>query len=77
MADTPVSSRLHVLQAVEDGWNAFTKAPWPFVLFSLLVGVLSNVAFELGLAGRRAPPQLLRVFASRGDVARVVPAGRS
>ncbi|EAQ70551.1 putative conserved membrane protein [Synechococcus sp. RS9909] len=46
MADTPVSSRLHVLKAVEDGWNAFTKAPWPFVLFALIVGVLS-VVFQL------------------------------
>jgi uncharacterized membrane protein len=46
MADTPVSTRLHVLRAVEDGWNAFTKAPWPFVLFALIVGVLS-VVFQL------------------------------
>lgn len=50
MADTPVSSRLHVLQAVEDGWKAFTKAPWPFVLFALLVGVLSVVFQVIGNA---------------------------
>ena len=38
MTETPANKRLHVLQAVEDGWNAFTKAPWPLVLFTLLAG---------------------------------------
>jgi len=42
----PDSGRLHVLQAVEDGWTAFTKAPWQFVLFTLLIGVLSFI-FQL------------------------------
>ena len=46
MTATPDGGRLHVLKAVEDGWNAFTKAPWPFILFTLLVGLLS-VFFQL------------------------------
>ena len=50
MTDTPSSSRLHVLKAVEDGWNAFTKAPWPFILYTLLVGVLSLIFQAIGNA---------------------------
>ena len=46
MTTAPDSGRLHVLQAVEDGWTAFTKAPWQFVLFTLLVGLLS-IIFQL------------------------------
>ena len=46
MTTAPPSGRLHVLQAVEDGWTAFTKAPWQFVLFTLLVGLLS-IIFQL------------------------------
>ena len=41
MTDSSGSPRLHVLQAVEDGWSAFTRSPWPFVLFALLFGILS------------------------------------
>ena len=43
MSDTTESSRLHVLQAIEDGWSAFTKAPLPFVLFTLLSGALGLI----------------------------------
>ena len=46
MTDASGSSRLNVTKAVEDGWNAFTRSPWPFVLFSLLTGVLW-VVFQL------------------------------
>ena len=46
MTTAPENGRLHVLRAVEDGWTAFTKAPWPFVLFTLLVGLLS-IVFQL------------------------------
>lgn len=46
MAPTPSSSeRLQVMQAVEEGWQAFCRAPWPFVLFTLLTGAL-NVGFQ-------------------------------
>ena len=46
MTETPAGKRLHVLKAVEDGWGAFTRAPWPFVLFALLYGVLAML-FQL------------------------------
>ena len=42
----PSAGRLHVLKAVEDGWSAFARAPWPFVLFALLYGVLAML-FQL------------------------------
>ena len=41
MATTPTGSSLQVLKAVEDGWNAFCKAPWSFLLFQILVGVVT------------------------------------
>ncbi len=46
MTETPTDGRLHVLKAVEDGWTAFTKAPWTFVLFTLLLGVLT-ISFQV------------------------------
>jgi uncharacterized membrane protein len=49
MTESPTKDgRLHVLRAVEDGWDAFTRAPWPFVLFTLLVGALSLVFQAIG-----------------------------
>ncbi|MEO1003148.1 MAG: hypothetical protein AAFX65_08570 [Cyanobacteria bacterium J06638_7] len=45
------SSRLRVGQAVEDGWQAFRRSPWPFVFFALLVGVLSAIVQAIGNAG--------------------------
>ena len=53
MTESPTKDgRLHVLRAVVDGWDAFTRAPWPFVLFTLLVGALSLVFQAIGnLAG--------------------------
>jgi hypothetical protein len=46
MAPTPsTSERLQVMQAVEEGWQAFCRAPWPFVLFTLLTGAL-NVGIQ-------------------------------
>ena len=41
MSDSSGSNRLQVMRAVEDGWKAFSRSPWPFVLFTLLAGVLS------------------------------------
>ena len=41
MALTPSSeSRLHVLQAVEEGWAAFCRAPWAFLLFEALSALI-------------------------------------
>lgn len=36
-------ARLQVIRAVEDGWRAFCRAPWPFMVFTLVVGALSLV----------------------------------
>ena len=33
--------RLRILEALRDGWQAFCRAPWPFVLFTLLTGSLN------------------------------------
>ena len=41
--DTANNSQLEVLRAVQDGWDGFRKAPWTFVLFTLLVGALSLI----------------------------------
>ena len=41
MTETPANQPLHVLQAIEDGWNAFAKAPWTFLLFQALVAVIA------------------------------------
>jgi hypothetical protein len=37
---TPGTNQLQVLRAVEDGWQAFCRAPWPFLLFQVLVLVI-------------------------------------
>ena len=41
MTETPANKRLQILKAVEDGWNAFAKAPWTFLLFQALVAVIA------------------------------------
>lgn len=42
MVTTPGSpGRLQILLAVQEGWNAFCRAPWPFMLFTLVTGALS------------------------------------
>ena len=33
---TPGTNKLQVLRAIEDGWQAFCRAPWPFLLFEVL-----------------------------------------
>ncbi len=41
MALTPSGSgRLKVLQAVEEGWAAFCRAPWAFLLFQVLASLI-------------------------------------
>lgn len=49
--NTPHGSRLHVLAAIEDGWNAFCKAPWSFLLFQSLVGLIMLPFFLMAAAG--------------------------
>ena len=41
MSDTMDSSRLHVLQAIADGWRAFAKSPWTFLLFQAISTLLA------------------------------------
>ena len=37
---TPGTNKLQVLRAVEDSWQAFCRAPWPFLLFQVLVTLI-------------------------------------
>jgi hypothetical protein len=54
---TPGTNNLQVLRAIEEGWQAFCRAPWPFVLFQLLalvimvpfIGLISNAVLHLAL----------------------------
>ena len=62
MTETPAKQRLHVLQAIEDGWNAFSRTPWPLVLFTLLAGsiwilfqLIVHGAYFLAAGGDFAP----------------------
>ena len=38
---------LDVGLAIRDGWQAFCRAPWPFVGFIVLTGVLSQIAIQI------------------------------
>jgi hypothetical protein len=59
MAPTPSGpKRLQIDQAVRDGWAAFCRAPWPFVLFTLISGGLA-LAFQ-ALANLDALPEANR-----------------
>jgi hypothetical protein len=49
------SGQLRLGAAVEEGWLAFRRAPWPFVLFTLLTGGLS-LLFQ-GLSNLDALPE--------------------
>lgn len=54
MTAAPENGRLHVLKAVEDGWNAFAKAPWTFLLYQALVVVIALCfAFLATISGLR------------------------
>ena len=37
---TPGTNKIQVLRAVEDGWQAFCRAPWAFLLFQVLALVV-------------------------------------
>ena len=49
---TPGTNQLQVLRAVEDGWQAFCRAPWPFLLFQVLALVIAALAVAVGMAAR-------------------------
>ena len=42
---------LDVGLAIRDGWQAFCRAPWPFVGFIVLTGVLSQIAMQIPRIG--------------------------
>ena len=48
---TPGTNNLQVLRAVEDGWQAFCRAPWAFLLFQALVLVVMAPFAALLVAG--------------------------
>ena len=48
---TPGTNQLQVLRAVEDGWQAFCRAPWPFLLFQVLALVIAAPFAALVAAG--------------------------
>jgi uncharacterized membrane protein len=43
MQDPSGGSSLKVIEAVKEGWQAFGRAPWVFIGFTLLAGVLSRL----------------------------------
>ncbi len=43
MQDPSGGSSLKVIEAVKEGWQAFARAPWVFIGFTLLAGVLSSL----------------------------------
>lgn len=51
MTNNPNGASLQVLRAVEDGWNAFCKAPWSFLLFQALVGLVMLPFVLMTIAG--------------------------
>ena len=50
--------RLRVLEALGDGWRAFTRAPWTFVGFALIVGLLNGLSNLLQRPLQAEPGQL-------------------
>ncbi|MHA3960598.1 hypothetical protein [Synechococcus sp. LTW-G] len=66
---TPGTNKLSILRAIEDGWQAFCRAPWPFVLFQVLVlvimapfiGLIASAFLHLALGA----PALLHPVATK------------
>ena len=52
---SPPRSGLDVLEAIREGWQAFTRAPWPFLGFTLLVGILNAICNQLQKQGVGTP----------------------
>ena len=48
---TAARPTLRPLQAIEDGWAAFARAPWTFLLFELLAGAISLLFALLVIGG--------------------------
>ena len=48
---TAARPTLRPLQAIEDGWAAFARAPWTFLLFELLAGSIALLFALLAVGG--------------------------
>ena len=48
---TAARPTLRPLQAIEDGWTAFARAPWTFLLFELLAGSIALLFALLAVGG--------------------------
>ncbi|MCP9808540.1 hypothetical protein KBY58_03725 [Cyanobium sp. HWJ4-Hawea] len=48
---TPGTNKIQVLRAVEDGWQAFCRAPWSFLLFQILSGLIMLPFVAVAAAG--------------------------
>ena len=52
MTDAQSSPRLSIGLAIQEGWQTFRRAPWPFVFFALAAFILSTVVDQIpGVAG--------------------------
>ena len=71
---TPGTNHLHVLRAVEDGWQAFCRAPWTFLLFQVLALVVAAPFAGLAIGGglRLSGPDLAFLHPVAAGVALVV-----
>ena len=56
---TTARPTLKPLLAIEDGWAAFARAPWTFLLFELLSGGLALLCALLAIAGTIRLPGLI------------------
>jgi hypothetical protein len=65
---TPGTTNVQVLRAVEDGWQAFCRAPWPFLLFQVLVLLIMAPFAALMVSGlvrlNSAEPAILHPVAA-------------
>ena len=72
---TPGTNKLQVLRAVEDGWQAFCRAPWAFLLFQVLVTMILVPFGGLALVGLVQLIDLLQLNSGELPVLHPVAAG--
>lgn len=53
----PGERPLDIGAAIGDGWQAFCRAPWPFIGFTLVVGVLNSLCSLLQGVGQGSPEE--------------------
>ena len=71
---TPGTNKLQVLRAIEDGWQAFCRAPWPFLLFQVLALLIAAPFAALAAAGllRLSGPEPALLHPTAAGLAAVV-----